>query len=81
MAQVRAEVLTPWSSVEDVEFGVVNVPLIAIEFSLSRFVDVTGQEQVPPNPNVTSALIECDETVLDNIATDDRFFVVWEEYV
>lgn len=82
MAQKRFEVLTPWAEEVD-EGGTFRYPLITSVFSLSKWQDITGQESanIPPEPNLVSLLAEADETVLDQIEADERFLVMWEEYL
>ncbi len=83
MAQVRAEVLTPWAEIQHPVHGTIYRPLVAAEFTLSRFEDITGQpvENIIPDPNLASVLVTCEESELALVAADARLFVLWSEFV
>jgi hypothetical protein len=82
MATVRAEILTPWHEYTE-EGTTFRSPLVSVEYQIRKYQDITGQpsENMLPDPNIFSALIECDETVLAAIALDTRFFVVTEDLI
>lgn len=88
MARQRAEVLTPWTEAfyPDPETGEVasdRFPLVTDEYTLAKWTDITGQPaaNIVPQPNLVSILVEADETVIEQIAADSHFYVLWEEYV
>lgn len=81
MAQKQAEILTPWEQVTE-EGETSRWPLVTSEFAFARWSDITGQDSanIPPAPNLVSILAEADESVIAQVAADNRFYVVWEEY-
>ena len=73
-----AEVMTPW--IGDGTPGVnPRRPLLKDTFGLMNWRDVTGQPSadLPPDPNLYVVKIQCSEAVLDSIALDDRFLIIW----
>lgn len=82
MVRKQVEILTPWH--EEVDDGTTSRwPLVTSEFALAKWQDITGQDaaNLLPNPNVVSILAEADETIIAQIAADNRFYVLWEEYL
>lgn len=82
MALQQAEILTPWQEVTE-EGETSRWPLVTGEFALARWSDITGQPaaNLPSEPNLVSILAEADETVIAAIAADNRFWVLWEQYL
>lgn len=82
MALQRAEILTPWLEVTD-EGEISRWPLVTSEFALRSWTDITGQDaaNLPPEPNLVALLVTADETVINAIKLDARFFVLNEDYL
>lgn len=80
-----AEILTPWRIVnnpnEEDDLKVTNQMGIYLDHSVTRCKDITYQPAVNllPDPNLLSAYVECDESVLTDIENDSNFFVLWSE--
>lgn len=74
---IELAILTPWLQMNDAT----NVPLISMEYPLTRFEDVTDQPsaQIPPSPNVFVARILIDPARLDDLRNDSRFCILWQE--
>ena len=72
----RARILTPWG-----QSGGRNVPQLALDYALQGWADVTGQPAVnlPPTPNLLTVEAVCTQAVLDAVAADARYAVLWSE--
>jgi len=78
----RAEVSTPWIG-DGLTQATAYRPLICDAFPGLIYEDITAQPSanLAPAPNLYNAIIECDDAVLAQIESDNRFFVWWSEDV
>lgn len=76
---IRARILTPWSGAGTTgdEFR----PQLAIDYQLASWTDVTGQASgnLPPAPNLLTVEVTSTQAVLDAIALDTRYAILWSE--
>lgn len=74
----RARVLTPWSGT-----GSPNDPAMpaVAAYTLETWADVTAQplEALTPEPNLCVVEIVCEDAVLEAIAADATYEVLWDE--
>lgn len=74
----RSAIITPWigSGTESDPFR----PLLADAYPLSCS-DVTGQpsSEIAPDPNAYTVEVQAEASMLDEIAADTRFLILWRE--
>lgn len=77
MAGWQAEVLSPWSVGADGGYKI----QLSQDYAGLTGSDVTGQQNVIPDPNLMSVAIECEAAVLDTIEKDNVYLVVWSSEI
>jgi hypothetical protein len=81
MANKRARVLTPWIGTGASTLDPKR-PKVGDDYPLLKLEDVTGlpAQNIPPDPNLAVAQIECTAEVLDAIGADPQYGpILWEE--
>ncbi|MDX1664836.1 MAG: hypothetical protein R3272_13675 [Candidatus Promineifilaceae bacterium] len=74
---IRAQITTPWTGTGAADDE--NRPHLAGAYALSSWTDVTGQQNVVPDPNLYTVEITCTQAVYDAIAADPAYDVLWAE--
>ena len=80
---IRASVNTAWEgdgASEDTAFS----PTITTDHpDIVKYEDNTGQpsENLTPDPNMYTVLIECEETTLNAIIADNAYYLNWSEVI
>lgn len=67
------EVVSPWQTA-----GGVNQMAVAVAWP-AEWTDVTGQDRVPPDPNLLVAYGRVSEVQMTALLADARFAVLWHE--
>jgi hypothetical protein len=72
-----AQVITPWTGSGTKDDP--NRPLLADQYTLLKWSDVTGQAaaNLPPSPNLYTLEIVCDDAVMTTIQNDPNYQVLW----
>ena len=76
----RAAIVTSWVlAADDTSDTPSNHPLLADEYTIEKWEDITGQavEDLPPTPNEYTVLAELEESVLAAIDNDSDYTVLW----
>ena len=77
----QAEIITPWVGIGLDDDP--NRPRLGDDHLITKWEDVTGQQSIslPLDINIYVILIECEDSVLTEIESDNTYRVLWSETI